>query len=142
MKNKKLSETYIYDSPGSSPGFRFWQDFIKWQSNIDTVLIPFNLTQPSFSILAITGWMSLNNDEVRQKMVVQESGMDKMQVSLILQRLLKNKYVDIKQFEHDKRERIVQITDDGKMILSKTIPLVEEVDLKYVPKFWLNENDE
>ena len=66
--------------------------------------------------------------------------MDKMQVSLILQRLVKNGYVKIKPFEHDKRERIVKLTSSGKMALQKSIPIVEKIDLEHVPKCWIDQS--
>lgn len=87
-------DIFTHTSPVESIGFRFWQTFIKWQRQIDIVLAPLDLTQPSFSILALIGWqlqqnISISSQHVRQKVIVDMSGMPKMQVSLILQRLKK-----------------------------------------------------
>lgn len=142
MNSQKLNESYEHASPSQSPGFRFWQAFIVWQKQIDKELLQHNLNQLSFSILAISGWISLEQDEVRQKVIVDMSGMDKMQVSLILQRLVKNGFVKIKPYEQDKRERIVKLTSSGKMALQKSIPIVEKIDLEHVPKCWIDQSNE
>jgi DNA-binding MarR family transcriptional regulator len=108
-------------------------------------LTPFNLTQPSFSILTIVGWQakqniaSVSSSHVRQKVVVDMSGMPKMQVSLILQRLKKSKLINISPYLLDLREQQVELTRDGKERLAKTICLVEVIDEKYLPMNFINE---
>ncbi|MEH1711480.1 MarR family winged helix-turn-helix transcriptional regulator [Acinetobacter pittii] len=128
-------DIFTHTSPVESIGFRFWQTFIKWQRQIDIVLAPLDLTQPSFSILALIGWqlqqnISISSQHVRQKVIVDMSGMPKMQVSLILQRLKKSKLITISPYPLDLREQQVQLTDEGLAVLRKAITLVEEVDNK------------
>ncbi|ODL91680.1 hypothetical protein AXH23_14225 [Acinetobacter pittii] len=118
-----------------SIGFRFWQTFIKWQRQIDIVLAPLDLTQQNFSILALIGWqlqqnVSISTPYIRQKVIVEMSGMPKMQVSLILQRLKKSKLITISPYPLDLREQQVELTDEGLDLLRKAITLVEEVDNK------------
>ncbi|MGB9038184.1 MAG: MarR family transcriptional regulator [Acinetobacter calcoaceticus] len=132
-------DIFTHASPMESPGFRFWQTFIKWQRQIDIILAPLDLTQPSFSILAIIGWqlqqnISISNKYVRQKVIVDMSGMPKMQVSLILQRLKKSKLISISPYPLDLREQQVELTQAGLIALSKAIVLVEEVDKKILSK--------
>ena len=104
-------EVSSFLSPMQSPG---------WQRKVDLVLTPFNLTQPSFSILTIVGWQakqniaSVSSSHVRQKVVVDMSGMPKMQVSLILQHLKKSKLINISPYPLDLREQQVELTRDGK----------------------------
>ena len=144
-KQAKQNTTFTHESPMQSPGFRFWQLFLKWQRKVDFVLVPFNLTQPSFSILAIIGWQAEQNKaaasskQVRQKIVVDMSGMQKMQVSLILQRLKKNGLIKITPFPLDLREQQIELTSQGEDILAKTIVLVEQVDKKYLSGNWIRE---
>lgn len=126
---------FTHTSPMESIGFRFWQTFIKWQRQIDIVLAPLDLTQPNFSILAIIGWqlqqsVSISNPYIRQKVIVEMSGMPKMQVSLILQRLKKSKLITLSAYPLDLREQQVKLTDEGLDVLRKAIALVEEVDNK------------
>ncbi|AZB89902.1 hypothetical protein DKE41_001035 [Acinetobacter pittii] len=122
-------DIFTHTSPVESIGFRFWQTFIKWQRQIDIVLAPLDLTQPSFSILALIGWqlqqnISISSQHVRQKVIVDMSGMPKMQVSLILQRLKKSKLITISPYPLDLREQQVQLTDEGLAVLRKAITLV------------------
>lgn len=128
---------FNHPSPLNSPGFIFWQKFIKWQRQIDIVLAPLDLTQASFSILAITGWLSQNNSHistqyVRQKVVVDMSGMQKMQVSLILQGLKKKKLILMTPYLMDLREQQIELTPEGIDTLAKAIVLVEQVDQKFL----------
>lgn len=132
-----MPDIFNYASPMESPGFRFWQKFIKWQHQIDLALAPLNLTQPTFSILAIIAWLSQENSTlatkyVRQKVVVDMSGMQKMQISLILQRLNKNNLIKILPYPLDLREKQLELTPKGIDILKKAIILVENIDIKYL----------
>ncbi len=145
MTKTDKKEVFTFTSPMQSPGFRFWQVFLKWQRKVDLVLAPFNLTQPSFSILAITGWLSeqnkstISSTKVRQKVIVDMSGMPKMQVSLILQRLKKNQLIQISPYPFDLREQQVELTQFGGETLEKTIRLVEQMDQKYLSINWISE---
>lgn len=134
-----MPDIFTHSSPMESPGFRFWQTFLKWQHQIDIILAPLNLTQPSFSILAIIGWQSQKNlpistKYVRQKVIVDMSGMPKMQVSLTLQRLKKKNLIKIIPYPLDLREQQVELTQEGVDTLSKAIVLVEKVDNCFLVK--------
>lgn len=124
----------LYDSPMKSPGFSFWQTFLSWQRRIDTVLAPYNLTQPSFSILAVSAWLAKQNYKitksyaVRQKVIVEMSQINKMHVSQLLRRLADRGLITISPFEHDRREHIVELTPEGWEVLKQTIEIVEKAD--------------
>ncbi|EJB0230113.1 TPA: hypothetical protein RUZ21_003409 [Vibrio cholerae] len=145
MTKTNKNDVFTFTSPMQSPGFLFWQIFLKWQRKVDLVLAPFNLTQPSFSILAITGWLAEQNKatissaQVRQKVIVDMSGMPKMQVSLILQRLNKSQLVKISPYPLDRREKLVELSSLGEETLTKTIRLVEMVDQEYLSVDWISE---
>lgn len=134
-----MPDIFTHASPVESPGFKFWQTFLKWQRQIDIVLAPLNLTQTSFSILAVIGWLSQTNSRistqhVRQKVIVDMSGMPKMQVSLILKRLNKKKLILITPYLLDLREQQIELTQEGIDTLAKAIVLVEEVDKEFLVK--------
>lgn len=127
-----------YPSPMDSPGFRFWQTFLNWQRRIDVVLAPYDLTQPSFSLLAISAWLSDESRKatqqraVRQKIIVEMSRLSKMQVSQLLQRLNNSGLVTVEPYELDRRERLIELTEKGWSILRKTIVLVEATDREFL----------
>lgn len=127
-----------YPNPMDSPGFRFWQTFLNWQRRIDVVLAPYDLTQPSFSLLAISAWLSDESHKatqqraVRQKIIVEMSRLSKMQVSQLLQRLSNSGLVTVEPYELDRRERLIELTEKGWSILRKTIVLVEATDREFL----------
>lgn len=49
---------FTHNAPMDSRGFRCLQMFQQWQRRIDIILSPYSLTQQSFSILAMCGWLS------------------------------------------------------------------------------------
>ncbi|CNI17229.1 MULTISPECIES: MarR family winged helix-turn-helix transcriptional regulator [Yersinia] len=125
---------FTHNAPMDSRGFRCLQMFQQWQRRIDIILSPYSLTQQSFSILAMCGWLSEKNYRatkciaVRQKVLVEMSGIPKMQVSLNLRRLEHNNLITVQPFLPDRRERIIALTDLGICTLNDTLILVEEED--------------
>ncbi|CAI2467634.1 hypothetical protein V2T44_18270 [Serratia ficaria] len=129
---------FSHSSPMESPGFRFWQTFLQWQKQIDIALAPYNLTQQSFSILAVIGWLSKQNylvtgdSAVRQKMIVEKSGVQKMQISLILRKLEQGQLIAVRPFLLDRRERLITLTPHGVRMLKEALPLVEKEDRRFL----------
>ena len=140
MTNQTETIRTEYISPMESPGFRFWQTFLSWQKQIDVALAPYDLTQPSFSVLAITAWLSdqnhriTNQRTVRQKIIVEITKLNKMQVSQLLQRLVGGGLVTVDPYGLDRRERLVALTEKGWDILRKTVVLVENTDRDFLSK--------
>ncbi|KPN61546.1 DNA-binding transcriptional regulator, MarR family [Aliiroseovarius crassostreae] len=140
MTNQNETIRTEYTSPMDSPGFWFWQAFLSWQKQIDVALAPYDLTQPSFSVLAITAWLSAENHRVtnqrtvRQKIIVEITKLNKMQVSQLLQRLVGSGLVTVEPYELDRRERLVGLTEKGWDILRKTVVLVENTDRDLLSK--------
>ncbi|SMB45817.1 putative Uncharacterized HTH-type transcriptional regulator YdcH [Serratia proteamaculans] len=136
---------FSHSSPMESPGFRFWQTFLQWQRQIDIALTPYNLTQQSFSILAVIGWLSRQNylatqdRTVRQKMIVEKSGVQKMQISLILRKLEQGQMITVQPFLLDRRERLITLTPYGVRILKEALPLVEKEDKRFLTKVHIDD---
>lgn len=112
------------------PGFKLWQGFLLWQAQVDAALLPYNLTQTSFAILSLVGWLTQDQDQVRQKQITVLAGMQKMQVSLTVQRLLKFGFISVVSSDIDRREKIILLTERGKTVLEETIPLIDAIDVK------------
>ncbi|EJR1734657.1 MarR family transcriptional regulator [Salmonella enterica] len=136
---------FSHSSPMESPGFRFWQTFLQWQRQIDIALAPYNLTQQSFSILAVIGWLSkqnyqtTQNDAVRQKMIVEKSGVQKMQISLLLRKLEQGQLITVQPFLLDRRERLITLTPQGFRTLKEALPLVEKEDKRFLTRVHIDD---
>lgn len=142
MEDATAAENLLskYKSPLESPGFKFWQAFLDWQRQIDTALVPYHLTQASFSLLAVTAWLSEENYKlttqrtVRQKVIVEMSSLNKMQVSQLLKKLLRIQLITIEPFELDRREHLVSLTVSGWEVLKKSVVIVEKIDQNLLPE--------
>lgn len=140
MNEDEVRSIFSHRSPMDSPGFRFWQTFLQWQRQIDIALAPYNLTQQSFSILAVIGWLSeqnyqaTQNSAVRQKMIVEKSCVQKMQISLLLRKLEQGQLITVQPFLLDRRERLITLTPHGLRMLKEAIPLVEKEDKRFLTK--------
>ncbi|MCC4107169.1 MarR family winged helix-turn-helix transcriptional regulator [Serratia ureilytica] len=145
MTEDDTRPTFSHCSPMESPGFRFWQTFLRWQRQIDLALAPYHLTQQSFSILAVIGWLSKQNYQatldgaVRQKMIVEKSGVQKMQISLLLRKLEQEQLITVQPFLLDRRERLITLTPHGLRTLKKAVPLVEQEDKRFLTKVHIDD---
>lgn len=120
-----------FDKPEDSPGFLLWQTTIIWQRLIKKGLDSYNISHAQFVILAITLWFESKNQEVSQRLIVQQSKLDKMTVSKSVKKLATEGH--IKRFEHkiDTRTKTVSLTKKGKELITKLIPIIERIDADF-----------
>lgn len=121
----------VFGSPDTSPGFMFWKTFLNWQRELNTRLAPFNLTQPQFSVLALTGWLTRFGDEITQQQIADFAAMDRMHVSLLVRRLLEQGEIERKRNQSDQRVWCISLTDHGRDLLARTLPVVEAFDAEF-----------
>lgn len=117
-----------FTEPDESPGFVLWRDFMRWQRELNTLLRPIGLTQPQFAVLAVCGWMTRNGDDVTQTDVVDFLGLDRMHISQIAGKLEKNGLLYRETAAADLRAKRVVVTDKGKAVLRRAVPIVEAFD--------------
>jgi len=119
--------------PEESPGFLLWRVSTSWRKSIEEVLTPLNLTHPQFVILATTGWLNRKGKPVSQADISRQSGLDPNTTSQVL-RGLQSKGLIERLAIVDERSKQPVLTKEGKKLLTKALPAVEEADQKFFSK--------
>src|SRR3990167_9993419 len=117
-----------FDKPEDSPGFLLWQTTVTWQRLIKKGLDPYNISHAQFVILAITLWFENKKQEISQSLIIRQSKLDKMTVSKSLKKLVSEAYVNRLEHPIDTRAKSIYLTNKGKKLASKLVPLVERID--------------
>lgn len=110
-----------------SPGFMLWQTTITWQRLIKKALDPYHISHAQFVILAITLWHEHENT-IPQSLLIRQSKLDKMTVSKSLKKLATAGYLNRQEHTVDTRAKSVYLTKKGKELISKLIPIIENID--------------
>jgi len=124
---KKISE---HETPELSPGFLLWKTSILWRRTIEDVLQQFGLTHPQFVILATTGWLTKDKQNVSQKDIGDMAGIDPNTTSQIIRGLEKNGLIK-REYAIDERCKYPSLTTKGKSVLTKALPEVEKKDAEF-----------
>lgn len=120
-----------FERPDDSPGFLLWQTTTIWEREFRKALEPHDISHAQFVIMATLFWFEANKYDVTQVLIVQWSKLDKMTVSKSLKRLAELGYVDRAEHETDTRAKSVALTDKGKELVRKLVPVVEGIDGKF-----------
>lgn len=118
----------VYAGPFESPGFVLWRDFMRWQRGLNAVLKTFDLTQPQFAVLAVSGWLTREGQKVTQQDVAEFLKLDRMHISQIATRLERSGLIRRQASTTDLRSKVVTLTPDGHEKLALTMPVVEAFD--------------
>ena len=121
----------LFGSPDSSPGFQFWKQFLVWQRALNARLAPHGITQPQFSILAVTGWLTREGRPVSQQQIADLAGMDRMHVSHLVRRLVDQGQLQRQRTASDHRTWMISLTEHGRACLAITLPIVETFDAAF-----------
>lgn len=122
------NSAFGFQRPEDSPGFLLWQTTVVWQRRIKQSLEEYNLSHSQFVILAILLWLEENKQPQTQSIIIQLSKLDKMTVSKALKVLVSLSLVSRKECLEDTRAKLVELTSKGKKLVSKLIPIVEDID--------------
>jgi MarR family transcriptional regulator, organic hydroperoxide resistance regulator len=120
-----------FAKPKDSPGFLLWQTTTIWQRTIKKALEPHNISHGQFVIMATLLWFEAHHYDTTQIRIVSWTKLDKMTVSKSLKDLVLLGLVN--RFEHqtDTRAKSVVLTDKGKILVQKLVPLVEGIDAEF-----------
>lgn len=129
-----------FDKPEDSPGFLLWQTTITWQRLIKKALEPHDISHAQFVIMAILLWFGKHNYDTTQILIVNWSKLDKMTVSKSLKKLVGLDLVHRVEHAADTRAKSVSLTDKGKALVYKLVPIVEQIDADFFGK--LPENNQ
>jgi len=131
MSNKYRSSPFGFEKPEDSPGFLLWQTTMMWQRLIKNALEPFGVSHSQFVIMAILMWFEQHEYDVVQVSIVEWSKLDKMTVSQALKKLATQHLVKRAEHKIDTRAKRVALTDKGKTLISKLVPIVESIDAEF-----------
>lgn len=131
MSNKFRSSPFEFEKPEDSPGFLLWQTTMMWQRLIRDALEPFGISHSQFVIMAILMWFEEHSYDTVQVSIVEWSKLDKMTVSLSLKKLAAQRLVKRAEHKIDTRAKRVALTDKGKTLISKLVPIVESIDAQF-----------
>ncbi|MQU55722.1 MarR family winged helix-turn-helix transcriptional regulator [Pseudomonas sp. FSL R10-1339] len=120
-----------FAGPSDSPGFRLWRDFLDWQRQLNVRLKPLGLTQPQFAILAVSGWLTREGEQVTQHGIASFTGMDRMHISQIISRLGKDGLIEKQVNPQDHRANLVSLNEEGHRRLRAALPIVEGFDKEF-----------
>ncbi len=126
-----LPDSTFRFSAEDSPGLLLWQTTVTWQRLIKKAISPFGVSHAQFVILAILLWSEESHDEPSQRFIADQSKLDKMTVSKSLKSLASQGLVRRSEHEDDSRANAVTLTDKGRRIAQKLVPLVENVDARF-----------
>jgi DNA-binding MarR family transcriptional regulator len=120
-----------FEKPEDSPGFLLWQTTMVWQRLIKQALEPYGIPHASFVILATLLWFEAHSYDTTQILIAQWSKLDKMTVSKSLKTLVSEGLVNRIEHKKDTRAKSVSLTEKGKYLIHKLVPMVEGIDTTF-----------
>jgi DNA-binding MarR family transcriptional regulator len=129
-----------FERPEDSPGFLLWQTTLLWQRLLKKALDNYEISHAQFVILATLLWFEAHQYDPTQASIANWTKLDKMTVSKSLKKLVSLNLVARLEHESDTRAKSVSLTDKGKKLIGKLIPLVEQSDDVFFSK--LNQQEQ
>jgi DNA-binding MarR family transcriptional regulator len=120
-----------FSGPGQSPGFLLWQATNAWQRRIRAVLEPLEVTHVQFVLLASLGWLTREGGAPTQADLARQAHTDVMMTSQVLRALEARALVTRTPAPTDARARLLALTDAGRALVARALPLVEAADLAF-----------
>ncbi len=120
-----------FEKPQDSPGFLLWQTTMVWQRLIKQALEPYGISHAQFVIMATLLWFKAHGYNTTQILIAQWSKLDKMTVSKALKILVSEGLVYRMEHQKDTRAKSVSLTDQGKALIYKLVPVIEQIDTTF-----------
>ena len=139
MKNSENNSPFGFDKPEDSPGFLLWQVSMTWQRAIKQTLDRYDISHSQFVIMALLLWFEKQHHKTAQTDIIKMSKLDKMTVSKSLKKLAQLELVTRSENIEDTRAKITKLTSKGEDLIYSLIPIVEEIDKRFLAP--LNENE-
>jgi MarR family transcriptional regulator, organic hydroperoxide resistance regulator len=118
-------------SPQDSAGLVLWQVAASWQQRIRAVLTPLGLTHAQFVLLASAAWLAREQEGATQAQIAALAHADPVMTSEVLRTLEKRGLLDRRPHPEDGRARRVLLTDSGRRLVRRAVPLVEAEDTAF-----------
>lgn len=123
-----------FDRPEDSPGFLLWQVTMVWQRKIKKVLEEYDIAHAQFVIMATLLWFEAHHFDTTQISIVNWSKLDKMTVSKSLKKLVLFGLVNRIEHETDTRAKSISLTNKGRELVYKLVPIIEKIDSEFFGK--------
>lgn len=117
-----------FEKPEDSPGFFMWQITMIWQRKIKKELEPYEISHAQFVIMAVLLWFDKQKYETTQTAIINWTKLDKMTVSKSIKKLMAQGLLTQVEHTTDTRAKSVNLTEQGKTMIHKLIPIVESID--------------
>ena len=117
--------------PWRDGGFLLWRTTLLWQRKIRDVLLPCNLTQVQFAILASVLWLEEESSGLSQQHVADFVGIEKMMASEVIRSLERKKLLTRAQDKQDARRSLIALTPIGRERAEDALRLVGRLDGKF-----------
>lgn len=111
-----------------SLGYLLWLVSNQWQQRIRKALKPFGLTHVQFVLLAVLASEAV---PITQRQVATLAATDPMMTSQVLRTLEERGYLTRSPGIHDRRARLIAITDSGLSLVNKAVRVVEHADADF-----------
>jgi DNA-binding MarR family transcriptional regulator len=123
---------FAFNSPHASTGFLVWQMSNLWQRHIREALESFDLTHVQFVLLAGLLWLKDHDDEdVSQAQLANFVKADVMMTSKVVRSLEEKGLLERSLHPGDTRAKSLRLTQQGRELLSRAIPIVEICDAQF-----------
>ncbi len=119
--------------PEDAVGFWMWRLTLAFQRRAEAPLKEIGLTHLQYVVLILAAWLNLNSDEVSQGDLVEISGVQEAQVSLMVKALKAKKLITQKRSLQDSRVRLITVTSEGTRLLSVAVPLMTSLQAELWP---------
>ena len=131
--------TFIFKQPKTSPGLLLWQLTNAWQRKQRQALSKLHLTHPQFVVLACLLWLTTNSkEEITQNQISTIASLDKMMVSDLVKTLIQKKLILRASHKTDSRAYCLNLTQKGRTLIEKALPIVEGIDIEFFSKNTVN----
>ncbi|OCG22454.1 hypothetical protein A9G11_07140 [Gilliamella sp. wkB108] len=129
--NKFLSQ---FQKDSDSIGFLFMRTYSSWHNAIKKCLKTQSITHPQFVVLATLAYLSQQPEEITQVILANQTNIDVMTISQILENLEKKAFIMRTTSNKDSRAKSITLTQNGFDMANKTVPLVEQIDKDFFSK--------
>ena len=116
----------LLDDPYEDLGFLFWQIMKAWQRSKHRLLEKFGLTPSQMEIMSAVYHLTTTKSDVTQIEIAQLTNIDPMTTSSVLKKLEKKQLVNRKYSPTDTRARLVNLTEEGAVLILEAISEVKE----------------
>ena len=135
-RGKELAQLFgggAQQKPEQAIGFWMWRLTLAFQRRSEAALREIGTTHLQFVILTLAAWLNHTTEQVSQRDLVEISGVQEAQVSLMVKVLRAKKLITQKRSTTDSRVRLIVVTAAGVRLLSEAIPIMTAIQAEMWP---------